>query len=405
MYDHSTVGTRLRVLRRWRDKTLTQLADEAGLSVSFLSMAERGQRALDRRSHIASLAAALKVSETDLVGGPHLGPDPVQSAPHTYIPPLRVALETNGLHSEAVVESARPLAELAALMSGPIERDRRRYDYVEVGKRLPDLIDELHFHVSNPVDEATQRVALETLLEAYACAAGMARSLGHPDLGHVAAVRADETAIILDDPVARGKAAFSLLRPNAANWHRIKVMAQRAADRLEPHVHGGEGRQVLGMLRLNAALAAAASRDIATAWDQLREAADLATHVPDDLNGNWQAFSATNVGIWQVTVGVECGETGTAVQEKAALVDQNKLAAHPARLSCFLADVGRGLARDPKRRENAVVWLRQAEVAAPQRIRNDVKVRESVSVMLERAKTAAGGRELRGMAARMGVAH
>jgi transcriptional regulator with XRE-family HTH domain len=82
MHDATTIGARLRVLRRWRGMTLAQLAGQAGLTPSFLSMAERGQRALDRRSHISALAAALRVSEIDLVGGPHLTKDPVQSQPH-----------------------------------------------------------------------------------------------------------------------------------------------------------------------------------------------------------------------------------------------------------------------------------------------------------------------------------
>ena len=72
--DGITIGARLRTLRRWRGMTQTQVAGLAGLSPSFLSMVETGQRPLDRRSHIAALAGALKVSETDLVGGPHLSP-------------------------------------------------------------------------------------------------------------------------------------------------------------------------------------------------------------------------------------------------------------------------------------------------------------------------------------------
>ena len=70
--DEATIGVRLRTLRRWRGMTQVELA---GVSFSFVSMVERGERALDRRSHIAALASALKVSETDLTGGPHLSAD------------------------------------------------------------------------------------------------------------------------------------------------------------------------------------------------------------------------------------------------------------------------------------------------------------------------------------------
>jgi hypothetical protein len=64
-------------------------------------MVEHGQRLLDRRSHIAAVASALRVSESDLIGGPHLSADPMQSDPHTIIPSLRVALMTNNLPEPA----------------------------------------------------------------------------------------------------------------------------------------------------------------------------------------------------------------------------------------------------------------------------------------------------------------
>lgn len=86
-------------------------------------------------------------------------------------------------------------------------------------------------------------------------------------------------------------------------------------------------------------------------------------------------------------------------------MQEDRLRDYAARKASYLADVGHGLARDPRRREEAVRWLRRAESAAPQRIRNDPKVHETVSVMLQRSKTTAGGRELRGMAARMAIPH
>lgn len=91
--DEAMIGARLRVLRRWRGMTQVQLAGLADLSPSFVSMIENGNRSLDRRSHIAAIATALRVSEADLVGGPHLSPDRQQSDPHQAIPALREALQ------------------------------------------------------------------------------------------------------------------------------------------------------------------------------------------------------------------------------------------------------------------------------------------------------------------------
>jgi hypothetical protein len=105
-----------------------------------------------------------------------------------------------------------------------------------------------------------------------------------------------------------------------------------------------------------------------------------------------------------VAIAVERGESGQAVLELAAGCDPAKLVVATRRAALFL-DVGRGLAREPGTRGDAVIWLRKAESAAPQWIRNYAPAREAIAFLLTRARTTAGGRELRGMAARMGVQH
>ena len=160
--DEITIGARLRILRRWRGMTLTELAGLAGVSVSYLSMVERGQRMLDRRSYVSAVAAALKVSETDLVGGPHLSADRQQADPHMAIPALREALQTNRLDRPAV-SSARPLAELAQEVTARIEPLRADSDYARAGGLLPDVLDELHWHTAHATEETSQRLALETI--------------------------------------------------------------------------------------------------------------------------------------------------------------------------------------------------------------------------------------------------
>src|SRR5215467_10228288 len=147
--DDTTVGARLRILRRWRGMTLTELAGLAGVSFSYLSMVERGQRMLDRRSYLSAVAAALKVSETDLVGGPHLSADRQQADPHMAIPALREALQTNKM-TDAAVERARPLPELVATVTEQVLPLRVQCDYVGVGALLPDVLDELHVHIASP---------------------------------------------------------------------------------------------------------------------------------------------------------------------------------------------------------------------------------------------------------------
>jgi transcriptional regulator with XRE-family HTH domain len=400
------IGERLRLLRRWRGLSQAELAGLAGQSPSIISMIENGQRSLDRRSTIAALAAALRVSETDLTGGPpHLGTDAQQSRPHEGIPALRLALLTNSLSCPAG-DRARPAAELAGEVR-EIEALYRRSDYVTVGRRLPAVIDELHVHASPDAAEADRKLALAALIEACVTASFMAKTLGYADLAHVAALRAEDAAGMLGDPAGHGKAAF--LRFHTAprqmqSWDRALAVAERAAGALEPHTAAGEPACVLGLLTLSAALAAAVLQRGPAMEHWLSESESLAARVPDDMSANWQSFGATNVAVWRTALAVERGEGGGKVLELAGAVDERKLTTG-LRQADFLTDVGRGLARDRQTQAQAVQWLHRAETVAPQRVRNSMPAREAITYLLTQARAASGGRELRGMAARMGVPH
>ncbi|MGH3407470.1 MAG: hypothetical protein ACRDRJ_33970, partial [Streptosporangiaceae bacterium] len=174
---------------------------------------------------------------------------------------------------------------------------------------------------------------------------------------------------------------------------------------LQTHARDPLGRQVLGMLTLTASLSAAAAQRGDTAAHWLDEARKVGAQVPDDPTRAWQCFSPTNVNIWRVTVGVERGESGRAVLDMAGDVNLDLLEPKASRRAGFLVDTARGLAREPQTRSQAVRWLRQAESVAPQRVRNSTTARETVAYLLNQAVAEAGGRELRGMAARMGVPH
>jgi hypothetical protein len=250
-------------------------------------------------------------------------------------------------------------------------------------------------------------VALEALVQACVIATFMSKDLGHNDLGHLAAVRAAHAAQLLDDPVQKAIGAFLRIHtaPRAGTWDRTLRMAERAASDLQPHATDAKSVEVCGMLTLSASLSAAVLHQGETSTQWMSEAIELACRVPDTPEANWMSFSRTNVGVWRVAVAVENGESGGSVLRLANEVNATKLGEKRGRKASYMADVGRGLARDPKTRGEAVRWLRGAEETAPQWIRNSAPVREAVAVMLEQAKAAAGGRELRGMAARMGVPH
>jgi hypothetical protein len=120
--------------------------------------------------------------------------------------------------------------------------------------------------------------------------------------------------------------------------------------------------------------------------------------------GTWANlwFGPTNVGIWRTSLAVEIGEHGQAVE--AAKTVHPELLPGNVRQAEFWAEVGRALVAGKKTRDKGVRVLLHAEQLAPQRIRRDLLVREAVADLLRQARRDAGGRELRGLAWRMGVA-
>src|SRR5262249_2361370 len=68
--DSAHVGRRVREIRTWRDMSITATAGLAGISQSYLSMIELGQRPVTKRAVLEGLAHALKVSPAEFVDKP-----------------------------------------------------------------------------------------------------------------------------------------------------------------------------------------------------------------------------------------------------------------------------------------------------------------------------------------------
>lgn len=401
MQDEPNIGARLRVLRKWRGLTLVELAQLSGVSKTQISAVERGTRLLDRRSHIAALAGALRVSETELIGLPHISPDPEQSAPHGVVPLLREALTGNAFDDPAV-DRARPLAELDSLLKGELAQLNTAADFAQRGQLAAPIYDELHFHIANG-GEADKRCALALLIDACEALGMTLHYLGYKDLAYFAASRAIEAARLLDDPTLSGQAAYLRfqLMPKPTSWDRPLVVASQAAARLQPHVGSSRvAMETYGMLHLSAGLAAAAVNKMALANEHYEHAVDLGKKTGDNPDA-WSAFGATNAGIWGVAIAMELGDYAEAVQ-RSRDVNPGRLP-HRERRAVFYADTGRALAHLRGKERSAVEQLQKAESLAPQRIRNSGPVQEAITYLLNKHMRTSPGIELRGMATRMGI--
>ncbi|ONH58183.1 hypothetical protein CcI49_21985 [Frankia sp. CcI49] len=394
-----TIGIRIRSCRRYRGMSLETLSGLTGLSKGFLSMVENGQRRMDRRSHLETVAAALQVSITDLTGQPYAPTNPAQAQSLAAIPALRIAILGTAFH-ERPERPARPVAELQRI-AAEVGVAWQASEHASYAPRLPELIEGLHSHAADPHGPGS-RAAIATLVEVYRAAFVLAKDLGYVDLAWIAAERCVQGTQLLESPEWAALGEFSrangLLTAGARD--RARRVAQHAADTAAASLDHPDVMPVYGILHLTAALAAAPGSDPRDIDAHIAEAADIARRT-GETSAFRLHFGPTNVAVWQVSIAVERGDGGKAA-ELAQGVDPTVLPSRRRRAH-FYADLGRGLAQTRGKDQEALAMFREAEKLAPEQIRTSPLVRETVAVMLQRARSAAGGRDLRGLAYRMGV--
>jgi transcriptional regulator with XRE-family HTH domain len=390
----SPIGRRLREIRLWRGMSLRAVAELAGFSAAYLSLIERGQRPVDKRSTLEALAEALRVAPSELgTAFPPVGrPDELAPA-RMFLPRIEEALtdiEVGDGDTTAPWDAiGRRLDELAAA--------RLRNDYSRQAELLPGLIADLNGSV-----RGEHRVAaLEALCGVYQRAAVTTKTLGVRGLPAFAALRARQAAELLDDPAWQGLATVATA--STSGRARAVVLADRGIDALADRLNDTRCREMAGALHLGAALSEATLGRPDRAAERLDEAMRLATGIDDGHGFAGMLFGPTNVRVWRLSVAVESGEGGR-VRELASGWDVRAIPV-PGRHADYWSEIGRGLAASRSTRDEAITAFLRAEELAPQRIRAHPLIRETVADLHRRSRGGrALDRELRGLAWRMGVA-
>lgn len=395
MDDERMIGRRLREVRSWRGLSLTVTAELAGLSAGYLSRIERGLRPVQRRSTLEALASALQVSPSEITGQPYAPSTESEAVAHSAAPALCAVLRDIEL-GEPLTAAPRALAQLRGEVAA-VNAACAASDYGTLGDTVPDLLSDLHALTSGADSSEARRLLADTLHAAFY----LAKDLGHGDLAWMVAGHLHATAQAIGEPEWAALADFVRAHATVGLHARERglSLAERSADALTPD-EGAVG-QVYGMLHLSAALQSAVTGAADSVRAHLTEAAETAQRTGDGTFGGLH-FGPRNVGVWRVALTLELGEPGRVV-ELARDVDVGAIPS-AGRQATFYGDVGRGLATIRGRETQAVEALRRAEVLAPERTRHNPYVRETVTDLLRRARRDAGGRELRGMAYRIGLA-
>jgi transcriptional regulator with XRE-family HTH domain len=372
--------------------TQTALAGLAGVSQSFISKVEAGEKSIDRRSTLVNVAAALQVSVPDLLGQPGDPTDPLKAGVAAAVPAIRAALiEIEEGERRA---SVRGPDQLAADIDHLIQL-RSRSDYAAIAPPLPSLL-----------PDAAATGPLQLAQVAYQASA-MLRRFGYADLALTAAKIAVSAAACADEPAWRGAARFAHV---LALPVEVAATAGRVADRtlaeLQRDASDERVRQVLGQLHLAAALTAAVAGREGCARDHLRAADGEARTLGDPADGygfNRMAFGPTNVGLWEMAVTAEFGDYGRVI-DLSQRINPAPLR-HTDRHQAYWLEQGRAYAHSGsgKSDSQALAAFMRAESLAPVSFAVNPLTHDALVAMVYRARRRAVPDDLRILARRVGV--
>jgi transcriptional regulator with XRE-family HTH domain len=390
-------GAAVRSARLQRGLSLEVVAGLADHSKSWLSKVERGLLPLERRSDLAALADALQVSPADLTGRPFLGDKRPQRAADTAVVQLRKALQDLPDPADAD-EPDRLAAETEA-----VRNLHHSLDLAGLSAALPGLLTRLRATLA-AVHRAEDRTRL---LRAYfwagSAAETMVRNLGHLDLAWIAALSAREAAEGLGDPAwlaaAEAIRAHALVPAGAA---RAALAHAAAGADLASTTPGPDAVGAHGALQLAAAYAAAVAGRTDEAGDRVAVAERLAAGDAGRVFTRGFAFGTPNTVVHRMHAALEAGMPQQVLVAARQLPPEGL--PDPERRATYWVDLGRAHAM-MHRDEEAVRMFRRAEGIAAARARLHPMVREAVAGMLGRRHRATVGRDLRGLAYRMGVPH
>lgn len=392
-----TIGDEIRRLRRVRRMTLAALAGQAGLSKSYLSKIENGHKTPERRQTIRAIADALQVSVGDLTGAAYLADRSAQNTSGA-IPNIRLALASTSLDGAGPFATpTRTMAELAPEAQRVAEA-RQLLRAEEVGRALPPLWLDLHAIAEGGKGD-DRPAALRSIVQAAQTSTLFLKNFGEFDLALNAAERGHQAATLLDDPVFIAASEFARVQAliGLGAYDRANALALHAAQLFTPKTE--VDLEVYGMSVLTAAFTG--QMQGVDPEEALREARAVADKAPGGRNAFWMNFSRTNVDLWRLSIALETGDPVAG----AEIASNVRLEAIPAksRRTSFLIDHARALYALRGRDDEVVMLLRKAEKLGPDRVRHDVWAREIVSDLFRRARRDVGGRELRGLADRMGM--
>lgn len=389
MTSTDTIGARIKYWRMRRGgMSQTVLAGLAGVSQAYISQVEAGRKNIERRATLVSVAKALRVTVADLLGEPGDPTNPVKAAVAEHVPEIRVAVAE--LLAGERPPSSRSERELAIAVDSATEL-LAACDYSMLAPQLPALL-----------MDAAQYPRILTKV-AFATSS-MLRPVGYRDLAWHVADLVLAAAEKDGDPAVVGRARYQYLQCQPLESSAATArMATRIADGMQDGLGHLGVRRAYGMLHLRAGLSSAIAGKASDVADHIAAAGEQAALAgePTDSDYESMSFGPTNVGLWHMAALNELGEYGRVVEIARGLHPGHLPAA--GRAAAYWVDLGCALAQLRNRERDAIVAFLNAERSAPEWVRPQPRVRETVQAMIRRAQHRSVADDLRQLAQRIGI--
>ncbi|MDH6133061.1 transcriptional regulator with XRE-family HTH domain [Kitasatospora sp. MAA4] len=375
-------GSRVAQLRKQRGMKQEELAAIVGRTASWLSQVERGVQPVNRLDVLRLLADGLGVSLQAL--------RPEASA----LAPVPVDEQPNDLDQARLVISGHPAPEVLLadrLPSAPADLPELRTAVERIwelahGNRFAELSAAVEPLV--PLLERAARTAPDNeqpelwqlLSQTYEGLSAAFVRQDEPDAAWVAADRAIRAAEQSGKPLQVFAGIFRL----AQAFVRLKRLDQAehaattAIDALRDHTGGAnpspEALSLLGSLHQVLALVHARAGNRAAAREETDLARVVGRLLGEDRNDFNLEFGPTNVEVQAVSIAVELGDAGEAI-DLGRGIDPSGLSAE--RRSRLLLDMGRAYSQRRQGGE-ALACLLQAEELTPEVVRSHVAARNTI---------------------------
>ncbi|MDI3388271.1 helix-turn-helix transcriptional regulator [Streptomyces sp. B-S-A8] len=369
-HEEPSIGDRIARLRARRKLTQEGLAERAGVSVDVVRKLEQGVRQTARLSTLNSLARALDVEPSALVGQPVTFEARSEQDQPSVLALRQAVAPVSDLLSAGPDPDPEEPPDIAALQAclRSTERIRREGRIGEIGAVLPQLIRDAKnaAHASSGNESAA---AYSVLAEAYQVAATTLTALGKEDVAFTALERAMEAARRGNDPHLEtvGISSLAWVLTRQGRLEDAEHVSVTTAERIEPGFRSQPVELALwGVLLLRAATAAVRLDRQETVQELLSLAGAAAARIGTDRLDYATPFGPTNAGVAKVNFLVEMGRSAEALSAARLVPDLASLP--PTWRARFHVD--RALAHsDLNRDEDSLKALIVAERTAPEWMR------------------------------------